>query len=614
MASRGTATIHPALAPLRLPEFGNIEFGWGLCRNSMCPNFCVLYGTEDGPGSDDLRYQLVREGGKLVKLRCRACTLNIPLYSSASLREIARHFLAESLPFADCPTADCENHGVNAFEYYGRRYLDGRLPYQQAGEHELICNLCEAPFPLGVPIALQDKPKVRRQVKALIHSVAMGRTVSDAYESGIDSYYPRLRRSSARLRDYLAYRNAHLLRPLPGDRRGQQAAKVYTDVFMAPLRSSEDGRAKGLKLRVIVSTVELEGTYYILAAHVYFLPDRTRPGRQCPSLLELEADREISNPLLRRWDALKTLLDVDATLTPEGKPTDKQTPDEGQPGQEIALHYAETAHFLVVDRMLSQFGRRYHYMDTSEELYYSAIVAMRASILKRRAEVVIYQHDKPGRTRRPAPASSQKRRNLSALKRASKEAESAFAERLREEKTLTSRETTDATLRSILWQRARKGAKSDLAEGIWLKFPPDFSTYLDCRTWWFTRRPGDTLEDGAEALLAAAMKSVDSAHASMRRRVNGMARRVGTSGGGKGAGLGLAYYRFDVICAEFWIYLIYFNFRTWRRDGAGAVPRAVPMGLAEEQEGNVAAHDIAWSFRLGVNEATEISSWIKSAA
>ena len=81
---------HPAAAPIRLPEFGNNEFGWGMCRNSMCPNFGVLYGSEEGPGGDDLRYKLTTEAGKLTKLQCRNCGLNISLFSSASLREIAR--------------------------------------------------------------------------------------------------------------------------------------------------------------------------------------------------------------------------------------------------------------------------------------------------------------------------------------------------------------------------------------------------------------------------------------------------------------------------------------------------------------------------------------------
>ena len=77
--------IPPGLRPLRFPEFGNIEFGWGVCRNSMCPNFGVLYGSEDGPGSYELRYRLVREGGKLTKLKCRLCGLTIPLYSASGI-------------------------------------------------------------------------------------------------------------------------------------------------------------------------------------------------------------------------------------------------------------------------------------------------------------------------------------------------------------------------------------------------------------------------------------------------------------------------------------------------------------------------------------------------
>ena len=48
------------------------------------------HGSEEGPGGDDLRYRLTTEAGKLTKLQCRNCGLNISLFSSASLREIAR--------------------------------------------------------------------------------------------------------------------------------------------------------------------------------------------------------------------------------------------------------------------------------------------------------------------------------------------------------------------------------------------------------------------------------------------------------------------------------------------------------------------------------------------
>ncbi len=86
-------SIHPAAEPIRLPEFGNIEFGWGMCRNSMCPNFCVLYGSGEAPPDAHPGYGPTRESGRLGKLQCRVCGLSIPLHSTTSLREIARHFL-----------------------------------------------------------------------------------------------------------------------------------------------------------------------------------------------------------------------------------------------------------------------------------------------------------------------------------------------------------------------------------------------------------------------------------------------------------------------------------------------------------------------------------------
>ena len=108
MVAAGLEGSHLASRPIRLPEFSNIEFGWGMCPNPMCPNFCVLYGSEDGPGGDDLRYRQVHEGGKLTKLHYRLCGINTRLHSTKSLREIARRFLSLSLPFANCGNGDCD--------------------------------------------------------------------------------------------------------------------------------------------------------------------------------------------------------------------------------------------------------------------------------------------------------------------------------------------------------------------------------------------------------------------------------------------------------------------------------------------------------------------------
>ena len=193
---------HPAAAPIRLPEFGNIEFGWGMCRNSMCPNFGVLYGSEEGPGADDLRYGLTREAGELTKPVCRYCDMNIPLHSTTSLREIARHFLSLSLPFADCPNDECENHGVNAFEYFGRNYGGNGRPYRYSTPHEINCKACGKSLPLGEPLCLLGTRKVKDHSRKVMHSVVMGRPISDAIESGMVAgpYYRQLLRMSARLR------------------------------------------------------------------------------------------------------------------------------------------------------------------------------------------------------------------------------------------------------------------------------------------------------------------------------------------------------------------------------------------------------------------------------
>ena len=113
-----TPQLPPALQSVRLPELGGIEVGWAMCRNRMCENFGVLYGSDAG-GDIHPRYKVVYTEEKtpeIIRITCRYCTADIPLYPVQSLRPIVRHFLSESLPFADCPIEDCDNHGRNVFE------------------------------------------------------------------------------------------------------------------------------------------------------------------------------------------------------------------------------------------------------------------------------------------------------------------------------------------------------------------------------------------------------------------------------------------------------------------------------------------------------------------
>ena len=600
--------IHPAAEPIRLPEFGNIEFGWGMCRNSMCPNFCVLYGSGEAPPDAHPGYGPTRESGRLGKLQCRVCGLSIPLHSTTSLREIARHFLSLSLPFADCPNDRCRYHGVNAFEYFGRTYPDeqNRRPYRSARQHELTCKACGKSFALGSPLWLRDKRGIHNHSRRVLHSVAMGRPIADAINSGLKtaSYYRQMLRMADRLRDYLAYRNAHLLRPTPG-RADRGTALVFTDVMYAPLKRQEEGTLKGSQFALIVSAVKLRRTYYVLAAHPYYLPKS-----KCPDTHALEADKEKPHFLERRWDALRTFLDDREMLDEKGEDS-PGPPDEGQPGREIVSPYAEAAHFLVVDRMLSRFGRRFYYMDTSPALFDSAMVAMRDNIRRRRVEVVLYQHGGKGRARPGIAAGSGPggRRTRTHLRGVFARAEETFGRRVGEAASAAPGEKGAEggdLARRILWRRARVGGYSKAAEGAWLPYPPDYGNYRNCRTFWLTRRPGDTVDDGMDVLMNASMHSVDSAHWSIRSRAKGMERRASTSGG---RGLGSSYYRFDVMSAELYVYLLHFNFCLFIRDRR-KLPRAVPMGLADKRDRRVRPHDVAWNFRLGKSHAREIGRWL----
>ena len=380
---------------MRLPEFGNIEFGWGMCRNTMCANFGILYGSAEGPGGDELRYRPRYRHKRLVGIDCRSCGQYIRLYAAGAVRPLARHFLSESLPFADCPNEDCGNHGVNGFEYYGRNFGGRGRPYRQNRAHRLTCNECKTSISLGVARDLSDTPDVRQRVKELIHSVSQHRPVTDAFESdlGIATYYRRLLRLSARLRDYLAYRNSFLLKPgFCGQE--ERTARGYTDVFQLSLNKLGEGPTRSQLVNLIASVVALDRTYFILAAHLCFLPDS-----KAPSLLELDVDTQTVDPLERRWEGLITLLDDGPTIGKDGEllPT---LADAGHPGFLMRSPYAEVAHFLVVQRLLSRFSRTFHYTDASADLSTSALVAMRDGVRSGRVQIALFQYEQGKKKKR----------------------------------------------------------------------------------------------------------------------------------------------------------------------------------------------------------------------
>ena len=100
----------------------------------------------------------------LISAECLECNQEFIPRANGSIRAIARHFLSQSLPFADCPEISCSNHGANIYEDY-RKYGQARVAhrvrckgkrYAQDADRKQPCGKT---FALGEPFALSRTNK-----------------------------------------------------------------------------------------------------------------------------------------------------------------------------------------------------------------------------------------------------------------------------------------------------------------------------------------------------------------------------------------------------------------------------------------------------------------------
>ena len=514
------------LAPVKLPEFGNAEAGWAMCINPMCEHFCAFFGPEDEPGSATPRYKLI--GGRPVRLKCRGCRQSVSVRSHRALRPVARHFLSLSLPFADCALAGCPNHGVNVFKRFGQRTEAGRMRYRAHGLHTLVCTACAeagrkpAAFSTGVSAGLTDTRAVRTDLRWMIGSVREHLPVTAVrglFGTSVGSYYRRLFRLAARIGDYLAWRNAWLLNPEFRRPHGG-TVRVYTDVLNVSLHQVGDV-ARSKLLRIIVSVVDLEKTHFVLAAHPYFLPEAKSPDEA-----ELERGHDDTDYLKRRRDSLETVFGDAPLIDEHGIAPD--LPSEGHAGYFLKSPYAEVAHFLAVEKMLAGFARRHYTMDAARDLFQSALVAMRRSVLNRKVEIALFQYKKLGDSRsgkedgKPGTAAGRrpggrKRADAATLRTAWKDGEGRFRYQRRVGRLALDDERTDASVRAAVWKEAFRGGFSKAGGWAWLRFPLNVQQSPDARALRLTRRPGDRVDDALGVLLHATLQPVDATFASVRR-------------------------------------------------------------------------------------------------
>ena len=641
--------------PVDLPEFG-VSVGWAMCRNTMCPNFGVQYeGPASGEGGSltDGRYTIIPRSGTI---RCLYCLHVFNLRSNRAIRVIARHFLSLSLPFATCPNSKCENFFYNAFEHhqYGDRSVRGRRyrRVETMDEHRMLCRFCSGKeisgykkktFILGeafhlsrsrVARATYNKAKklspteredvlksaertrlaATKRLRGVFRGAMYYRSLSmivEDLEISADVYYRQLKRASARLRDYLAWKNAKLLQK----QFSQEDApvRVYTDAINVSLSRSGKGPRYG-HLKIMVSVVDLPKakTYYILAAHPGFLPKQL-----CQYDLE-QLGRDVSVPAhISPWDCVEHPL----LLDPLSRTTEqrKQVPRVLRSGWFTVSPFTELAHFLTVRKMLSRFQKVYHYMDGEQAQSAAALTAFADDIRSGRCEIALYQRipapeTDAGRERWPKPPEEREEWLKENLDAQWSVREGRWDKRVAEMAGPSG--TVDQKTLARKFAPQRKGSEAS-GKWDWLNFPPLGPRYPGGRSVWLTRRPDVTYEDvGRELLWAASVLPVDRAHSHLRDDVRALQRASTSATGRSWHG---AYKDPLVVSAELWIAMFWRNFgpRNTPRFSLkeGEEPRRTPAFSMELSRKNESRKPdlarLAWEFQLGLEHAETMSKWLQ---
>ncbi len=428
-----------------------------------------------------------------------------------------------------------------------------------------------------------------------------------------DTYYTQIKRVGARLRDYLAWRNARLLQGRFANR--DAPVRVYIDTLIVSLARHGKG-ARYQHLEVPVSVVDLpeDSTYYVLAAHPGLLP-----GWLCQNDLPQLALETFGPAHLSPWDCVEHPLKVDTS-----RPTDKQMNallDVGRGGWFTLSPYTELAHFLTVRKMLSRFPKVYHYMDAHRAQSAAALTAFAADIRAGRCEIALCQTAKAieedqVRERWVNEPRAREDWLKEKLDHEWQEREARW-EAMSSEGGLLPDVADDPRVRAGQFAPARDGAG---AEGgwAWLRYLPPGPRFPGGRTLWLTQRPDVAYETvGRELLWAASTLPVDRAHSHLRDDVRALMRASFRAEPGRS--YRDAYRDPFAVMAEIWIALFWRNFgprqHLRHRLEEGESPRRSPawsMGVARSNEPRKPdLATLAWDFRLGVHEAIRMSRWLQ---
>ena len=629
-------------SPISIPELDRESITWAMCRNPMCRNFAVPYSpkktSSEGTLTSEANYRIVSRAEQ--QLACRYCDQRFKLGSNEAIRPIARYFHSLSLPIATCPNPDCTNYGVNVFENLApvgtkkdikyRRHKGGVNKHGGKKRDAAVCTICKKHVQLGESLYLSRDRETVRRCERMIEGVLLGvkkRRMIARHLMGISpadsklpvitskKYYTHLYRCAIRMNSYHTWMNARLFMP-SCKVDFTQMARVSTDVISIPLRRGGNVH-RSRNLRIIVSVLALKDTFYILAAHPFFLPLTFGPDPK-----EDFIDRRTGKPsreFAHQWHCLEhPVHNRFKAKTPEDMLKNLADVSQFNVGCYIRSPYAEAAHFLVVEKMLRRFQRVCFYMDAAKEQRAAAMVALAPGILSRRIEVVMVQRehhsDKESDgdaadafVKRPREGSDARKALLrKAWAETEERVQNVFGDReikptRRDPHPSDDRKAADAYKTAFLTAIKRKG------KWAWLDYPPPIGDERLSRSLWVTRMPDKTFDDAEDPLFHASLQRVESSMNAMRDRLPAMSR-AGVRAKPKRSYRG-SYKRALPVSYGLFIYLLARNFTQLSEDQK-LIP-AIVLGLLSGRRAFPYHIDTVFDFQLGLEHAETLTRWLR---
>ena len=628
-------------APVYVPELSDVCIGGesghldvNFCANHNCRNFGVAASSEQAQGL--YKFTKPRDAWSW-HLECLNCGQSQRLLNNVAVDKAFLYDLKRHLPHEYCTKTGCDNHRVNLYEYFGKRYglhsrNEKKSIYQVRCRGRRQGNICNTLFPAGVPLGLHtDRERTSKYLNdtgliiRLIGNDNGPGSMRDILKCGSGNYYSQLKNLAAAAVDISGYYFMQLLRRENGFSRATMC--LYTDIIEIPFHVGGD-EIRAETLKYIVTVTNYRDSQCILAATPMFYPDDEDKHTLRNELL-LNSQSELDKPEAYRDNAHLYGPGVPLNRSRSGdktKPGKIIYPPMGIDGYLMVETYALVSHFLLLRKLLDRVHTVVHYFDGERTLRNPAIIAFSDRIRDGRCEIMVSSYLK--KTKGKIAIDSQSARNSlqtqyrgvegvtiekdESLRRTHLLGETLPAIREELEKSILEHrqkfDERDAEKETDRYEDMDCAMFRMALDGLWVSDPIPPSFEPGRRYLWLTRRPDSSPEHELALCMKATLQPIDMCFSAIRHTTSTAKRAANLPSQGNKRGYGShAWLPLNVI-HEFTLRQFYWNFLV-RYDSDKKVARTNLLGIYDQEALDVDA--VFPTFRASVIErARSITEWV----